>query len=67
MKETLQIIGKYTVPALRAGKSKPFFDVLIYEEEGKSNRLALEDRRTHRASWNGSSTRRKHGAGMTQR
>ena len=45
MKETLQIIGKYTVESSSGWKVEiPSFDVLIYEEEGKSIRLALEDR-----------------------
>ena len=45
MKVTLQIIGKYTVESSSGWKVEiPSFDVLIYEEEGKSIRLALEDR-----------------------
>jgi len=45
MKETLQIIGKYTVESSSGWKVElPSFEVLIYEEEGKSIRLALEDR-----------------------
>ncbi len=45
MKETLRIIGKYTVESSSGWKVElPSFDVLIYEEEGKSIRLELEAR-----------------------